>query len=302
MSYPYLSDLIKSITGTDTPLHMPMFGLCVALAMIVASTLLSRELSRMYAAGDIPSASISNTGSDGQKYRLEVPPQDVVPDLTFIVMLAGILGARLFHILEHLDAFSVDPIAMLLSTSGLSIFGGLIFGTCSGIFCVRKWRLPFRSLLDAAAPSMMIGYAIGRVGCQISGDGDWGIMANAEAKPSWLPTWLWSQTYDHNIYGEVIANPGVYPTPIYETAMALFCFFILWKLRKNPFQAGWLFSVYLIFAGIERFMIEQIRVNPVFKCSGILMTQAEIISVTLFLIGIAGITICSERVTKKVLH
>jgi phosphatidylglycerol:prolipoprotein diacylglycerol transferase len=111
-----------------------------------------------------------------------------------------------------------------------------------------------RPRADAAA-------GIGRIGCQISGDGDWGIAANMALKPDWLPSWLWAQTYDNNIYGELIAAPGVYPTPIYETAMALLCFALLWPCGAIHSRIGWLFSLYLLLAGAERLLIEQIRVN-----------------------------------------
>jgi phosphatidylglycerol:prolipoprotein diacylglycerol transferase len=116
-------------------------------------------------------------------------------------------------------------------------------------------------------------------------------------KPDWLPQWFWAQTYTNNIYGEVIPLPGVYPTPVYETAMAVVCFMVLWLLRKHPRQAGWLFSIYLILAGVERFLIEQIRVNPVFHFGGLNMTQAELIAVTIFVLGLAGVAILSKRVS-----
>jgi phosphatidylglycerol:prolipoprotein diacylglycerol transferase len=145
-----------------------------------------------------------------------------------------------------------------------------------------------RPLLDATAPAMMVGYAIGRIGCQVSGDGDWGIASNMALKPSWLPDWFWAQTYDNNIVGEIIAAPGVYPTPMYETMMALVCFLILWALRKHPFRMGWLFAVYLVLAGVERLLIEQIRVNPLLDIVGVMATQAQMIAVTLIVLGVVG--------------
>jgi phosphatidylglycerol:prolipoprotein diacylglycerol transferase len=184
---------------------------------------------------------------------------------------------------------------MIFSRSGLSIFGGLIFGVLAGLVCVRRWRLPVRPLLDAVAPAMMLGYAIGRIGCQVSGDGDWGIAANMSLKPGWLPTWAWAQTYQNNVYGEVIAAPGVYPTPMYETLMGLACFALLWALRKHPYQIGWLFSVYLALAGIERLLIEQIRVNPVFDFGGLHLTQAELIAFALIVLGLVGVATLSRR-------
>jgi len=295
MSYPFLSDLVRDLTGADVPLPMPMFGLFVALAVVVAAYFMKRELKRMYDLGTIGPARVREKDDQGMVVDKAVPPQDVVSDFAMVVLFAGIVGARIFHILEHSDQFVRDPASLIFTRSGLSIFGGLIFGTLAGIYCVRRWKLPVRPLLDATAPAMMIGYAVGRIGCQVSGDGDWGIAANMALKPSWLPTWFWAQTYENNIVGEVIALPGVYPTPMYETAMALVCFGILWAARRHPFKMGWLFSVYLILAGVERLLIEQIRVNPVLDVMGVMATQAQMIAVTLIVLGVIGTVALARR-------
>lgn len=295
MSYPYLSDLVKALTGVDVPLPLATFGIFVGLAMIAAASCLRRELARLYAAGRIGPAMRRQKNEDGTITRLAVPPQEIVTDMTFMVLIAGIVGARLFHILEHTDQFMLDPAGMIFSRSGLSIFGGLILGTIAGGICVRHWKLPLRPLLDATAPAMMLGYAVGRIGCQVSGDGDWGIAANMALKPDWLPTWLWAQTYDNNIFGALIAAPGVYPTPMYETAMGLACFALLWALRRHPFMTGWLFALYLVLAGVERYLIEQIRVNPVLSLGPIHATQAEMIAITLTVLGVIGLALLSRR-------
>ena len=252
-------------------------------------------MQRLHQEGMLGNARRQIKGQDGTPAWIEVAPQEIVSNLTVAVLLAGIVGARVFHILEHLDSFRVAPWDMIFSRSGLSIFGGLIFGTIAGLLFVRRWHLPARPLLDAIAPAMMLGYAIGRIGCQVAGDGDWGSRANVALKPDWLPMWTWAQTYDNNIVGELIAAPGVYPTPMYETAMGLACFALLWALRKHPFKTGWLFSVYLLLAGLERLLIEQIRVNPVLDVAGIHATQAEMIAVVLAVCGAAGIALLSRR-------
>lgn len=183
---------------------------------------------------------------------------------------------------------------MIFSRSGLSVFGGLIFGAVAGFVLLRRWKLSARPFLDAIAPAIMLGYAIGRLGCQISGDGDWGIAADMALKPVWLPGWLWAQTYDHNIAGVIIPMPGVYPTPIYESLMASACFVLLWAVRKHSCQAGWLFSLYLVLAGAERFLIEQIRVNVRFHFHGLSFTQAELISLVFMGLGAAGMVLLSR--------
>ena len=281
MAYPYLSDVVRAATGLDLPLPLPMFGLFVALGLLIAAQCLRVELERMQRAGRIV-ASLPELHA-------------VVSNLTFVAMVSGIVGARLFHILENLDTFVAAPMSMILTTSGLSIFGGLVLGTLAGVLVVRRAGLPLRAFLDAAAPAMMLGYAIGRIGCQVAGDGDWGVAADIAVKPGWLPLWLWAQTYDHNIVGTLIAAPGVYPTPMYETVMSLLCFGVLWACRKHPFQPGWLFAVYMALAGVERLLIEQIRINPVLNVFGIHATQAEMIATLLIIFGLAGTFVLVHR-------
>ena len=294
MSYPYLSDVIKALTGVDVPLPIATFGLMVAAAMVAGALCLRAELRRLHAEGRLGMARRKISDGKGGATFIEMAPEEIVSNLAMAVMFTGVVGARVFHIFEHLDTFVLAPWDMIFSRSGLSVFGGLIFGTIAGVIFIRRWNLPARSMLDAVAPSMMLGYAIGRIGCQISGDGDWGSPANMALKPDWLPTWFWAQTYDNNIYGEVLAAPGVYPTSIYETAMALLCFGLLWALRKHSFKAGWLFSVYLLLAGVERLLIEQIRVNPVFNLAGFAATQAEMIAAGMIVAGVAGIAMLSR--------
>lgn len=297
MAFPYLTDVVRSLFGISLPLPIPMFGLFVGIAMLVAAYALKRELQRKHSNGQIGTARMKSKNENGVSTVMEVQPQEIVADLSFVVMLAGIAGARLFHILEHTDEFMLNPMAMIFTTSGLSIFGGLIAGTLTGLYCVRRWRLALRPALDAAAPAMMLGYAIGRIGCQVSGDGDWGSVANLALKPDWLPLWVWAQTYDNNIVGAIIAAPGVYPTPMYEVLMSLVCFALLWVFRKNRFQAGWLFSMYMLLAGVERLLIEKIRINPVFDVLGIHATQAEFISGVLIVAGLAGMLMLRKRST-----
>ena len=147
----------------------------------------------------------------------------------------------------------------------------------------------------------MLAYGIGRIGCQMSGDGDWGIV-NLAPKPDWmgfLPDWMWSYTFPHNVInagipidgcvGNVcyqLANP-VWPTAFYEVVMSLILFGILWFLRKKINIPGMLFFIYFIFNGIERFFIEKVRVNTEYNILGGI-TQAEIISFLLIITGFLG--------------
>lgn len=252
-----------------------------------------------------------------KKQRLETPieksfltdPSHFIGEFTLAAFVGGLLGAKLFHILENLDEFSADPIGSIISFSGLTFYGGLIVGGAAVLFRAKKRGIPILHMLDVGGPAMMLAYGIGRIGCHVSGDGDWGI-ANTDPKPTWmsfLPDWMWSYDYPHNVnsVGVPLPNcfepqhcnhlvPSVFPTPFYETVMALILFFILWKLRKKFNYAGTLFGIYLVMNGLERFFIEKIRVNTIMEFAGIKFTQAELISSCLVLGGI-GLIVFAQR-------
>lgn len=233
-----------------------------------------------------------------QKQTL-VPPHQLMGNILLIAAVAGLLGAKIFHNLENLDEFAQDPIGSLLSFSGLTFYGGLIVAAFAVLRYTGKNGINWKHMIDAAAPALILAYGIGRIGCQMSGDGDWGIV-NLAPKPEWmavLPDWMWSFTYPHNVVSEGVPIPGcegrhcfelpqpVYPTPFYEVLMSLSIFGMLWAIRKRIQTPGLMFSIYLMFNGIERFLIEQIRVNTTYHIGTHFITQAEIISTVLFIIG-----------------
>ena len=266
MSFPYLSDLVHTVFGVDLPLPIPMFGLMVGIAFFVGLKVATVEAKRL----------------------LPEQPANFMDNACLIAFFTGLVGARLFHLLEHPREFMADPMAMLFSRGGFTIFGGLIVGTICGLVYSRAKRAPLALVLDAVAPAIMLSYAIGRIGCQISGDGDWGIAANLAAKPGWLPTWLWAQTYDGNISGIEIPPPGVYPTPVYEVLMSFIAFAVLWRLRRHSYAAGWLFCLYLLLAGVERLAVEHIRVNTTYDLGGFAFTQAQLIATVCVIAGSFG--------------
>jgi len=229
---------------------------------------------------------------------VHVWPQDRVGDIVLKAALWGFLGAKIFHNLENLEEFSRDPIGSLISFSGLTFFGGLILATIAIIYYLKKEKISVIHFADAMAPTMLFAYAAGRIGCQISGDGDWGIV-NTNPKPfGWIPDWAWAYQYPHNVVNEGVAIPGcvgaycnqlplpVYPTALYEIIMMFILFAIMWSFRKKVTQPGILTGVYLIFAGSERFLIEKIRVNNKYDFLPFHPTQAELISVLLIFAGI----------------
>jgi phosphatidylglycerol:prolipoprotein diacylglycerol transferase len=178
---------------------------------------------------------------------------------------------------------------MIFSLDGFSIYGGLILGAIAGAIFLNKRAVPIIPMLDALAPSIILGYGIGRLGCQVSGDGDWGTAANMAIKPNWLPDWFWTQTYENNVVGTIIPAPGVYPTPLYEALAAFLIFAFLWSIRKTHYKTGFLFSVYLLLSGFERLLIEKIRINSEYHLWGMNFTQAEFISTALIIAGVVGI-------------
>ncbi len=295
--YPRLSDIFKDLFGFSLPFPIYSFGAMVALAVLTAAWLLKKELDRMHAQGRVGSVRIP-AEKDKSKRRgamQEASPSVLVGTLTVLAVVGGFFGAKIFHILENLGDFFLDPFGLLFSSGGFTFYGGLIVAGASIAYYVRKKGLPVGAVADAIAPGLMLGYGIGRIGCHLAGDGDWGIAADLSAKPGWLPTWLWAETYPNNILGVDLPATGVYPTSIYEFLMAAALFGILWAARKHLFRNGWLFYLYLLFAGMERLLIEQIRVNNEFVFLGMTVTQAEVISVVLMLAGAMGLALTTRR-------
>ncbi len=233
----------------------------------------------------------------------KVFPHQLVGNITMMAALFGILGAKVFHILENLDDFARDPLGSISLFSGLTMYGGLICGGAAVIWYSERHGIGWRHVTDATAPGLMLAYGVGRIGCHVAGDGDWGVVNNTP-KPGWLsflPDWAWAYSYPNNVNSDGIPIPGcegrhcmvlpepVWPTPLYEAAACIGLFFILWYLRRSITVPGMLFFVYLVMNGIERFFIEQIRVNTTYHLFGREITQAEIIAVCLVIGGLAGI-------------
>ena len=245
----------------------------------------------------------------GHKSKLDQPkkviqsisPSHRVGDITVIAAIFGLLGARLFSIFENMDAFWQDPMGQLFAGSGLTIYGGLILAFIANYIYVKRHKIPPIHVMDAIAPALILSYGVGRLGCQFSGDGDWGIV-NELAKPGWffLPDWAWAYDYPHNVLNEGVAIEGctdrycsklgapVFPTPIYEVIGSVIIFLILWILRNKVKFAGFIFFLYALLMSVERFLIEFIRVNPRYDFMGAQLSQAQIISIGVFIAGLLG--------------
>jgi len=234
---------------------------------------------------------------------VEVAPREHTLGITGAAALGSLLGAKLFHLLERpsslLELIQHPSIGALFS--GLTIYGGLIVGALSVYWYCRRHGLEFAHVADAAAPGLMLGYGIGRVGCQLAGDGDWGIPSSgAPSGVGWLPSWFWAFDFPNNVlgagapmatggyagYGTHLVPP-VYPTPLYEALVSLCCFAVLWSLRRRIERPLLMFALYLVMNGVERFGIETIRVNSSYQLFGHAVTQAQLLSVLVFVGGLA---------------
>ncbi len=237
------------------PLTLQTFGLMFAFAFIVGGLLVYRRFEELGKPGDWAYESV------------------------FAALVGGLVGARLYWLVENIDS-SEGLFDTLFSGSGLTWYGGAIGGAL-GVILWAKWRdyLNLR-LADVAAPALAAGYAIGRIGCQLSGDGDYG-------KPWDGP---WAMSYED---GVVPTPPGVevHPTPVYETLVMGLGAFILWHLRDR-FRFGILFAIYLVYAGAERFLVEFLRTNERIALG---LTEAQFLSLAMMAVGAGWILTVKKR-------
>lgn len=270
--------------------------------------------------------------------NIAIYPHERITEIVVVAAVGGLAGAKIFNALETWDDFIKDPIRSLTSSSGLTFLGGLIMATLLFYFYSRRHKIPFKHMCDAAAPGIMLAYGLGRLGCQFSGDGDWGIFNTAYITepdgslraatpadagritqlignepqtyfpaPGGLPRWLFGMNYPHNVGYEGMAIQGctgeycnvlpvsVFPTPVYEAIVCVMLFFVLWGVRKRFTRSLQMFGTYLILVGVERFLVEKIRVNYKYDWGFIRPTQAEILSVVLVLLGATLLLFYKEK-------
>lgn len=233
------------------PVPIHVFGIFLALGFLAANWLMARELVRRGFAADIASSAI------------------------VWAAVGGIVGARLWLVVERWPEFVSDPIGFLFTGSGFVFYGGLLGGALAVTLVFRRHGVPWWDGADAAAPAIALGQAIGRIGCQLSGDGDWGTVTE-------LP---WGMAYPYAVVGWPYP-PGVrvHPTPIYES-IAYFAVvgFLLWR-RTRGAPSGAIFAWYLVLASGARFVVEFVRINPVVAAG---LTAAQVASLGLVAIGAA---------------
>lgn len=236
------------------PLTLQTFGLMFALAFLAAGALVAKRLKEI-----------------GK-------PPDWAYEMGFSALIGGIVGSRLYFVVDNYDSVKDDLLGNLFSGSGLTWYGGLIGGTIAVLLWARYRGFLGLALLDLAAPALALGYAIGRVGCQLSGDGDYG---RAWDGP-------WAMSYPE---GTVPTDEAVHPTPIYETLAMGLGAWILWQLRDR-FRTGILFAIYLLYAGAERFLVEFLRRNEDVALG---LTAAQLESLAMMLAGVVWIFAVRRR-------
>jgi len=253
------------------------FGVFMLLAFLTGGYVLRAELRRM--------------GEDPEKAW----------DLVFMAVVGGIVGAKAYYVLLNWERLVADPFGLIFSRGGLVWYGGFLLATALVVWEVRRQKLPLAKTADATAPALALAYAVGRIGCFLVGD-DWG-----RPTDSWVgvrfpqgapPTRVdiiereFGITVDPALiekYGQIVP---VHPTQLYEVALSTLIFFGLWKIRKQPRVAGWLFMLWLVLAGAERFAVEFFRAKDD-RFLGPL-TLAQFISVAIMAVGVVGMARLSK--------
>jgi phosphatidylglycerol---prolipoprotein diacylglyceryl transferase len=224
------------------------FGLMFALGFVAAGAVVARHL------------------------REIGKPVDYAYEIVFAALAGGLIGAKLYYVIEHGDFGS------LLTGGGLVWYGGALGGAVAVIAWAR-WRGMLNvTLLDLCAVPLALGYAIGRIGCQLSGDGDYGTEWDGP----------WAMAYPD---GTDPIDVPVHPTPIYETLAMGLVAYVLWKFRFS-FRPGVLFAWYLVAAGLERFLVEFVRRNDT-VLAGLTAPQFESLAVALA--GVVWLFVVARR-------
>ena len=267
--YPVIFDFgIINVFGFKFQLAIYSFGMMLVIAFYTCYFLLNHDFKRL-----------------GYEEKL-------ASDIIFWSALGGIFGAKVYYLIENLDDVlaSQDPFGMIFSGAGLVFIGGLIGAVTAVSIIIRKNNLPWFIFADILAPLIILGYAIGRIGCFLVGD-DYGIPSKlpwALSFPDGLPPTTY-ESFQYRYPWIDISNfePGllsVHPTQVYEFLICVMLFFYLWNKRKNIRVPGSLFFTYLICAGTERFLIEFIRTNEKYLFD--IFSGAQVLSIIMVLIGV----------------
>jgi phosphatidylglycerol:prolipoprotein diacylglycerol transferase len=257
------------------PVPVYSYGLMLGISFIVASWLLSKEFKR------------------------KKMDENAAINITFIALVGGVVGSKLLYVIEEWNSITSMPASKIFSTdglfspAGLTWYGGFILATLLIYLYTRSKKIPFMTVCDATAPSLAIGYGIARVGCHLSGDGDYGLPVSEFM--SWVP---WGTDYSNGTLPPSVAFRGTeiaqkfggvlpdntlcHPTPMYELVFAVIIFWLLWRKRAEFKADGKLFGLYLILSSAARLLVEFIRLNPKIIAG---LSEAQVISIPLILLG-----------------
>ena len=222
-------------------------------------------------------------------------------DLVFMGVIGGIAGAKLYYILLNYERLTTDPGALILSRGGLVWYGGFLLATALVVWEIRRQKMPLPKMADIIAPALALAYAVGRMGCFLVGD-DWG-----RPTDSWLGIAFPRGTPATSVinierlgiavdpeliekYGQIVP---VHPTQLYEVGLSTLIFFFLWKIRGDARASGWIFMLWLVLAGAERFAVEFLRAKDD-RFFGVL-TLAQVISLAIVAAGVIGMTRVSRE-------
>jgi phosphatidylglycerol:prolipoprotein diacylglycerol transferase len=278
------------------PLKVYSYGLMLGIAFILGNALLARDFKRR---GWNPA---------------------IAGTITVIAVVAGIAGAKALHLIENWDDFLRKP-SEAFSPGGLTWYGGFLLGLACVAWYVRKKGLPLLQFLDILGVALMLSYGVGRIGCHLSGDGDYGapttlpwgtIYAQGIAKPTSMLADYFLAHPDERVawhYDSLRVLPAgldrlghpvtrfdeatpLHPTPVYELLLGIAGYALLTALRKRPRPDGVLFMAYLMLAGAFRFAVEFLRLNPRVAIG---LSEAQLFSAVLIAAGAAGFLVLSRR-------
>ena len=218
-----------------------------------------------------------------REFKIHGKDPELAYTVLFWVIPSAIIGAKIFHIIEHFDEFLMDKSGMIFSGAGLSVYGGFIFAFITSIIIIKIKKENTLEMFDIVAPALALGYGIGRIGCHVAGDGCFGIQSAS----------MFAVSYPNGI---VPSTQFVYPTPLFESLFAFCVFFFLMQYRKTVHPAGRLIFLFLILFGLPRFFVEFIRVNPEFVMG---LSHAQVISILFILTGIAGVLYTNKKAARS---
>ncbi len=279
------------------PFRIYSYGLMLGISFLLGSYILGRELKRKG-----HDSALANT-------------------ITVLAVIFGIAGAKILYLLEDWNAFVLDPLGMAFSAGGLTWYGGFLLALLAVSIYVRKKKVPFLRVWDGLGVALILAYGVGRVGCHLSGDGDYGtptrlpwgtIYAQGTAKPAMMLGDYFRQNPDEraawqydslrtiiagkdrlgHLYSRFDEVTPLHPTPIYELLLGIAGYLGLVAFRRRTLPDGMVFMVYLILASVFRFSIEFLRLQPKMMLG---LSEAQLFSILLCCAGIVGVLLLRSR-------